>query len=92
MDENRVIHQGLLSFLRMKAENKERPQLVVCLELERRLGKWIWGRGDDLQLASLIPCPEWSSGSQRMSAEVGGGDTVMSWEKLEAQICVTLWR
>jgi hypothetical protein len=57
-----------------------------------RLEDWIWKRDEDLQLAYLLPWPQWSSGFQRMPAEVGGWDKAMSWEELEAQICIILWR
>lgn len=40
-----------------------------------RLRDWTWrngGRGEDLQLAVLLPWPEWLEGSQRVPAGVGG--------------------
>lgn len=44
MDENGVFHQGQLSLLRMKAGNKERPWLVVCIRTGEESGELDLGK------------------------------------------------
>jgi hypothetical protein len=42
---------------------------VVCCRAGAETGDWIWmrgERGENLQLAYLLPWPEWSLGPQRM--------------------------
>lgn len=53
--------------------------------LKMRLGNWIWrngGRGEDLQLAYLLPWLEKPEASKGMPSEVGRWDKAMNWVRV----------